>query len=75
MKRKASVKTIRVVLTFAAILAAGMMNRSRLVRASDDDGARLREVHGHRLRSHCLVERSNSIYLERMLFDCGLCRH
>jgi hypothetical protein len=31
--------------------------------------------HGHRLRSHCLVERSNSIYLERMLFDCGLCRH
>lgn len=31
--------------------------------------------HGHRLRSHCLVERANSIYLERMLFDCGLCRH
>ena len=30
--------------------------------------------HGHRLRSHCLVERANSIYLERMLFDCGLCR-
>ena len=30
--------------------------------------------HGHRLRSHCLVERANSIYLERMLFDCGSCR-
>jgi hypothetical protein len=31
--------------------------------------------HGHRLRSHCLVTRANTIYLERMLFDCGLCRH
>jgi hypothetical protein len=38
MTRKASVRTIGVVLTFAAILAATMMNRSRLVRASDDDG-------------------------------------
>jgi len=31
--------------------------------------------HGRRLRSHRLVKRASSIYLERKLFDCGLCRH
>lgn len=30
--------------------------------------------HGRRVRSHRLVKRANSVYLERMLFDCGYCR-
>ena len=31
--------------------------------------------HGRRLRSHHLVRRAKAIHLERILFDCGLCRH
>jgi hypothetical protein len=31
--------------------------------------------HGRRLCSHRLVKRASSIHLERMLFDCGFCRH
>lgn len=31
--------------------------------------------HGRRLRTHRLAKRANAIHLERMLFDCGLCRH
>ena len=31
--------------------------------------------HGRRLRSHRLVQRGKAIHLERVLFDCGLCRH
>lgn len=30
--------------------------------------------HGRRLRSHRLVKRGNVVHLERVLFDCGLCR-
>jgi hypothetical protein len=29
--------------------------------------------HGRRLRSHRLVKRTGSVYLERALFDCGFC--
>jgi hypothetical protein len=31
--------------------------------------------HGRRARTHRLVKRANSIYLERKFFDCGLCQH
>jgi hypothetical protein len=31
--------------------------------------------HGRRVRSHRLVKRANAVHLERILFDCGLCRH
>jgi hypothetical protein len=31
--------------------------------------------HGRRLRSHRLVPSGNAIHLERVLFDCGFCRH
>jgi len=31
--------------------------------------------HGRRVRSHRLVKRANAVHLERVLFDCGICRH
>jgi hypothetical protein len=31
--------------------------------------------HGRHLRSHRLVKHPNAIQLERVLFDCGICRH
>jgi hypothetical protein len=45
MTQKMSLKTIGVVLTFVAIIAAGLMNSSRMVRAQDDEVGEEARIH------------------------------